>query len=141
MNVRRRTQSRERALQFLYQADMNREQPESIPDAFFEETQDAPEIREFARELALGCLAERDNIDALIEEAAENWTMTRMAVVDRNILRMAVYELLHGNEVPAVVAINEAIDLAKKYSTEQSGSFVNGILDKIRSRTAKESKS
>ena len=86
----------------------------------------------FARELFEGCLERRDELDEKIAGVAENWGIHRMAVVDRNILRLGTYELMALPDIPPKVSINEAIDLAKKYSTADSGAFVNGILDKLR---------
>jgi len=90
------------------------------------------EIRRFAEPLIRGTLQHRDEIDAKIRQYARNWDLHRMAVVDRNILRLALYEMLHRDDIPPVVSINEAVDIAKKFSTPESGRFVNGILDKIR---------
>jgi len=91
-----------------------------------------PGTRRFARELIDGCRERLEQLDAHIAAVAENWEIGRMAVIDRNILRLASYELLFRDDVPPKVAINEAIDLAKRYSTADSGAFVNGILDRIR---------
>ncbi len=91
-----------------------------------------PTVTQFARGLVTGCWEHRAELDSRIRAIAEHWELDRMAVVDRNILRMAAYELLFLDDVPAKVAINEAVDLAKRYSTGDSGAFVNGILDKIR---------
>ncbi|HZM00374.1 MAG TPA: transcription antitermination factor NusB, partial [Planctomycetota bacterium] len=85
-----------------------------------------------AQELVAGTLAQRGEIDALIATAAENWELSRLATVDRNILRLAVHELCSRPDIPAKVSINEAIELGKRYSTAQSGAFINGILDRVR---------
>ena len=98
------------------------------------------EVLEFARTLIEGAWLKRADIDKAIEAAARNWEMRRMAAIDRNILRLATYELLYVPEIPPLVTINEAIDMAKKYSTKKSGHFVNGILDHIRTTAAPESK-
>ncbi len=90
------------------------------------------EIREFAEPLIRGTLAHRDEIDAKIRQYALNWDLHRMAVVDRNVMRLAIYEMLYREDIPPVVSINEAVDIAKKYSTPESGKFVNGILDRIK---------
>ena len=88
--------------------------------------------RLFADKLIRGVLEHRPELDARIKQHAENWDLHRMAVVDRNILRLAIYEMLHRDDIPPVVSINEAVDIAKKFSTQDSGKFVNGILDKIK---------
>ena len=89
-------------------------------------------VRDYATKLIVGIRRNREEVDGRISTVAENWDLYRMAVIDRNILRVACFEMLHLDDIPPKVAINEAIDLAKKYSTEESGSFVNGILDKIK---------
>jgi len=130
---RKRTRSRELALQMLYQIDARGEDALDQMDHFFgTEEPGAPEVHEFARRLVEGTRGAREAIDGLLSAAAENWKLHRMALVDRNILRMAIYELLHMPEIPDRVTINEAIELGKRYSTKQSGSFINGILDRIR---------
>jgi transcription antitermination factor NusB len=95
-----------------------------------------PEMLDFARELVHGCREKQSEIDRQIEEVAKNWQLKRMAAIDRNILRLATYELLYREDIPPLVTINEAIDIAKKFSTKNSGPFVNGILDNIRLRAA-----
>jgi transcription antitermination factor NusB len=95
-----------------------------------------PEMADFARELIFGVREKRAEIDRHIEEVAKNWQLKRMAAIDRNILRLATYELLYREDIPPLVTINEAIDIAKKFSTKNSGPFVNGILDNIRLRAA-----
>ena len=87
---------------------------------------------QFARKLVEGSREMRADIDKIIGNAAQNWHLSRMAILDRNILRMAVYEMLHVDDIPAKVSINEAIELGKRYSTQHSGAFINGILDRIR---------
>jgi transcription antitermination protein NusB len=134
--VRVRTRARELALQFLYVLDV--QGPESVEglDRFLDEeleTKPSNEpAREYARRLVEGTMRHRAEIDVLLGEAARNWDLSRMAVVDRNVLRLGCYEMLHEPDVPTKVAINEAIELGKRFSTEQSGAFVNGILDRIR---------
>jgi N utilization substance protein B len=95
----------------------------------------APKARAFAETLVQGVWAHREELDALITKFSRNYRLSRLAAVDRNILRLAVYEILHNKEVPPVVAINEAIELAKEYGSEESGRFVNGLLDRIRSES------
>src|SRR6188474_432446 len=89
-------------------------------------------MRHFADPLIRGTLEHRDEADELITQHAKNWDLHRMAAVDRNILRLAIYEMLHRDDIPPVVSINEAVDIAKKFSTNDSGKFVNGILDRIK---------
>ena len=131
--MRKRTRSRELALQLLYQIDARGDEVLATMEQFFEGEESADEeVRVFTRKLVTGTRDSAEEIDALLTEAAENWRLDRMALVDRNILRMAVYEMLHIEEIPAKVSINEAIELGKRFSTKQSGSFINGILDRIR---------
>jgi N utilization substance protein B len=131
--VRKRTRSRELALQLLYQLDARGDEAESLIEPFLQEEEpDDPEVHAFTRQLVSGTRGAMVEIDALLTDAAENWRLDRMALIDRNILRMALFEMLHLDEVPAKVTINEAIELGKRYSTKQSGSFINGILDRIR---------
>ena len=153
----KRREARERAVQFLFQYDLNL--PENLDEALnaFWESQRAPALdadkapatwgeraelpppttdeaalRLFAEPLIRGTIEHREECDALIQKHARNWELHRMAAVDRNILRLAVYEMLHRTDIPPVVSINEAVDIAKKFSTQDSGKFVNGILDKLR---------
>lgn len=130
--MRKRTKAREIALQFLYQQDIrNDDWSNNIFD--FEPLKDVEEdIANFANSLMKGALENISTLDDIISKSAQNWQLKRMATVDRNILRMAAYELIYESEVPAKVSINEAINLAKKYGDEESGKFVNGILDKIK---------
>jgi N utilization substance protein B len=131
-----RTRARELALQFLFQMDFQDAAYREELDGFLEEhlagRPGAQEGASYARTLVDGVLAHRARIDALLDAAAANWELSRMAAVDRNALRIGCYELLYAADVPAKVAINEAIELGKRFSTEASGAFVNGILDRIR---------
>jgi len=153
----KRREARERAVQFLFQHDLSPVtdllaalqhfwesqraaaiagekggatwgQPVELPPATAEEVA----IREFAEPLILGALEHRDEADEIIRKHAKNWELHRIAAVDRNILRLAIYEMLHRDDIPPVVSINEAVDIAKKFSTQDSGKFVNGILDKVK---------
>lgn len=127
-----RRQAREFALQILYQRDAGGGQLEAIIASFWENQGLAhPEVRDFAEQLVRGAERHRDSIDAQILAASENWEPARMAAIDRAILRLAVFELLHRTDIPPKVSINEYIEIAKKFSTEDSGAFVNGILDRI----------
>jgi N utilization substance protein B len=153
----KRREARERAVQFLFQHDLN--PPDDLAaalDHFWSSQQaaaiaeekglanwgqqvelpppstDEAAIRLFAEPLIRGTLENRDEADNLIKKHAKNWELHRIAAVDRNILRLAIYEMLHRDDIPPVVSINEAVDIAKKFSTQDSGKFVNGILDKVK---------
>jgi N utilization substance protein B len=134
--MRVRTRARELALQFLYQMDVQGPDYRSACDVFLGQALSGKpggnEAHAYARRLIDGVLLHKERIDALLREAARNWELERMAVVDRNALRIGCYELLFENEIPMKVAINEAIELGKRYSTEASSAFINGILDRIR---------
>jgi len=136
--LRKRTQAREAALQVLYQLDLRGaeilEDVDGVLRRLLDPLATDPSVVQFARDLVLGCWGHQAELDTRIRAIAENWDLDRMATVDRNVLRMATFELLFLDDVPAKVAINEAIDLAKRYSTGDSGAFVNGILDKIRAQ-------
>ncbi|MFV1959016.1 MAG: transcription antitermination factor NusB [Planctomycetota bacterium] len=134
--MRVRTRARELALQSPYQIDVQGAGYRQALDGFLQEAlagkPGGEEAILYARRLVDGVMAHRDEIDALLREAARNWELERMASVDRNALRIGCYELLHEEQIPMKVAINEAIELGKRYSTESSGAFINGILDRIR---------
>jgi N utilization substance protein B len=127
----RRTRGREVALQVLYQVEQNPGLPQADIDRFLQRRLQEPRLCEFARALVAGVKANGEKIDAMITEVAENWRLDRMAAIDRNILRLGAFEMLFDAGVPAKVAINEALELAKRYSTAQSSRFVNGILDRL----------
>ena len=130
--MRKRTVARECALKILYQVEMTRWPPEKTAAAFWEQEPDHPEdVREFAAAMVAGICANLAAVDEKVSEYATNWQLNRMAVIDRNVLRMGVYELKFADGIPPKVAINEAVELAKKYGDLESGKFVNGILDKI----------
>ena len=120
----------------LYQIDQTGvSAPAVFRDFWAGQKQAGDELRAFAEQLVLGVIDRRDDADRMIVEAADNWRIERMAVVDRNVLRLAVYELtMFGHETPAAVVIDEAIEIAKKFGGEASGTFINGILDSIRIR-------
>jgi N utilization substance protein B len=128
----RRTRGREIALQVLYQIEQNTGTPATEVRKFIERRlRGDKKLVEFAEGLVTGVLEHQKSIDGMISEAAENWRIDRMAAIDRNILRLGAYEMLFCPEVPTKVAINEALELAKRYSTAQSSRFVNGILDRL----------
>ena len=129
-----RSLAREAALKILYQLDVRADLDPTTLFAEIDEAITDADARRFARDLVLGARAELTTIDAELSAVAINWTLTRMAAIDRNVLRLGTFELLFRPDLPAAVSINEAVDLAKNYSTKDSGAFVNGILDKIRVR-------
>ena len=157
VNMGKRREARERAVQFLFQHDLN--PPEKLEEALEQfwhsqaaaaiadeksastwgehtelppPTTDEAELRLFAEPLIRGTLEFRNEADEVIKKHAKNWDLHRIAAVDRNILRLAIYEMLHREDIPPIVSINEAVDIAKKFSTQDSGKFVNGILDKVK---------
>ena len=138
--MRKRTRSREIVLQILYQLEIRGNEVIDEVDAFCIEQGKEAEVSDFAIKLAKGCIPKIEEIDQKIIDISKNWELQRMPVVDKNILRLACYELFYMDDVPPKVSINEAIDLAKKYSTEKSGFFVNGVLDKIYSINIKNDK-
>jgi transcription antitermination protein NusB len=125
-----RHKARELALQVLFQWDIHRGNSGWL-EGFWDQHAASPESRTFAQFLVDGVIGNVAEIDALISRYAENWTISRMACIDRNVLRMAVYELLRLPDVPARVTLNEAIDIVRRFGDEQSGAFVNGILDRL----------
>ncbi|MBL8023537.1 MAG: transcription antitermination factor NusB [Elusimicrobia bacterium] len=127
-----RRQSREAALQILYLADVARLPCPEAATIIWAGANYPPKARRFADVLAAGSLAHRPEIDLLITRHADNWEISRMAAVDRNILRLATFELLFELDTPVSVVIDEAVEIAKSYSTVDSGKFVNGILDQIK---------
>ena len=134
--MRKRTRSRELALQILYQVDLRKDEIDEFVADFWENQTASDDtlddsVMEFSTTLVEGTLKNLVQIDEYITSYAENWQLSRMAVIDRNIMRMGVFELLYLEGMPPKVAINEAVELAKKYGDTESGKFVNGILDKI----------
>ena len=134
----RRRKSREFALQVLYQLNMTKEDADRALAQFQENFSPQGEVDEFLKRIVLGVLEHRGELDRLIEQYLENWRLDRINVIDRNILRMALYELLYCEEIPPKVTINEAIDLGKRYGSEDSGSFINGILDRIQNEVVRK---
>jgi N utilization substance protein B len=140
-----RRSGREWALQILFQLDFNAaERLEPVFAAFWEEAQPKdPRAAAFAERLVTGVVAHRKELDATLKRYADNWDVGRMGGIERNVMRMAIFEMVHCPDIPPVVSINEAVDLAKYFSTSESGRFVNGILDRIREtvdRPAREAK-
>jgi N utilization substance protein B len=130
MGIRRK--ARELAVQLLYQHDLAKMDPEAAMSLFWEHFPADMEVREFCRQLMLGTLDRLAVIDEFLSEASENWSLNRMSVVDRNILRLATYELLDRPDIPPSVSLNEAIEIAKKYSTPDAAMFINGVLDRVK---------
>ena len=130
--MRRRTLAREHALKILYQSDITKRPIEDVIVSYWqaEETKDH-EIITYANLLAQGVFSHIQDIDHKISDYATNWQIRRMAIIDRNVMRIGLYELQHTTDIPPKVAINEAVELAKKYGDLESSKFVNGILDKI----------
>jgi N utilization substance protein B len=129
-NVSLRTKSREFAMQMLFQWDMSEQEPAKLEAKFWRAAKAADSTRVFANRLFEGAVKETPAIDELIVKQAEHWRLERLAVIDRAILRLAIYEL-RTTETPPKVILNEAVNLAKKFSSEEAGSFVNGILDAV----------
>jgi transcription antitermination protein NusB len=127
-----RTKSRELAVQMLYQWEVGKHPAPYVLQTFLVGRRLAPDVAAFAQALFEGTVEEVSALDALISKRAENWRMERMAAIDRNILRMALYEMLHYPETPHAVAINEALEIARRFSGEESVEFVNGVLDAAR---------
>ena len=163
--MRHRRLARERAVQFLFQYDLNlpADKDEAL-DKFWEsqttaaindekkpaswgETNELPPpstednaVRLFGDKLIRGVLDQIEDLDKIITKEVKNWDVSRIAKVDRSILRLAIYEMFYREDIPPIVTINEAIDIAKKFSTEKSGSFVNGILDKVKTKLMRPSR-
>jgi len=126
MTLRRK--SREFALQMLFEWDMARQDPARVETLFWKSARAAESTRQFANELFEGTVAEAESIDEMIGRFAENWRLDRLAAIDRNILRLAIYELRSAS-APPKVAIDEALELAKKFSSAEAPAFLNGVLD------------
>ncbi|MHC4393553.1 MAG: transcription antitermination factor NusB [Planctomycetota bacterium] len=137
--MRERVKAREIALQLLYQVDLRPTLDERDLSSFLNEYATSTDMRDFAKELVDGVLAHRRELDTLIQGAAHNWTLERMAAIDRNVLRLGAFELTHRRDIPVKVSIDCAVDLAKCFSAKDSGAFVNGILDRILSESERAS--
>jgi N utilization substance protein B len=127
-----RRKARELGVQLLYQHDLAKMDPEEAMSLFWKHFPVDMEVREFCTQLVHGTLDRLAVIDELLSEASENWTLNRMSVVDRNILRLATFELLDRPDIPPSVSLNEAIEIAKKYSTPDAAVFINGVLDRVK---------
>jgi N utilization substance protein B len=134
----KRRKAREFALQLLFQIDFTKSALERKDlEEFWSGKTVTPEVREFTESLVKGTLDKLEDIDMTIEKATKNWLLKRMAAVDRNILRSAAYELLYRKDIPTAVTINEALEIAKKFSSVESASFLNGVLDKLAKEVGK----
>jgi transcription antitermination protein NusB len=134
----KRRKAREHALQILFLLDIRKEKPSAaVLKHFWAEYKPDEEVKDFAEEIVKGTYKHLLKINKLIHQCAKNWSLDRMAVVDRNVLRMAIYEILYRIDIPTSVTINEAIEIAKKFGTDESGAFVNGILDRVARLTGK----
>jgi N utilization substance protein B len=129
-----RRKARESALQILYQLEFDETTAREAVDAFWKKKRAPAETKEYSRWLVEGILTDRGEIDETIQSISEHWRVARMALVDRNILRLAAYELLRAESVAPAIIINEAIEIAKKFSGPEAATFVNGILDALRKR-------
>ncbi len=137
--MRKRTYAREFALQILYQIDITEDDTEAVLENFWQNKIDEkidPSIKDFTDRIVRGVVGNLDKINAKITQYAKNWQLKRMAVVDRNILRLASFELLFCQDIPPKVTINEAVELSKKFSGIETAKFVNGILDNIKKEKA-----
>lgn len=128
----RRRRARELALQLLYQRDIARTEPEEMFARTDEYLNASPDVKEYASRLLLGTVARQEELDERLAKQSDHWRLGRMPVVDRNLLRLALYELIYEDETPDPVVIDEAVEIAKKFSTPSSAPFVNGVLDGIR---------
>jgi N utilization substance protein B len=126
-----RRKARELAIQILYQMEMKGSEPKEVLDIFWRSNDTPQDVRDFTVSLVDGTFRNRKEIDQLIEKHSLHWKLLRMALVDRNVLRLGAYELLYLHDIPTSVILNEAIEVAKKFGTEDSSSFINGILDNV----------
>ena len=130
MGIRRR--ARELAMQALFYMDSRNQSSQESIERFCDNFSPSPKTKPFFIKLVDGVLNVQAEIDSLIEQHSKNWKINRMSLVDRNVMRIAIYELIYCADIPAKVSINEAVDIGKKFGTEESGAFINGILDSIR---------
>jgi transcription antitermination protein NusB len=136
MGIRR--DARECALQMLYEHDVGKHSRDEILHSFWQMNEHPEKVRDFANQLFDGTIQRLKEIDKVIQQHTKNWRLSRMAAVDRNVLRLAVFEFLSGGKTPETVVINEALEIAKKFSTQESAQFVNGILDSIKTEINRE---
>lgn len=126
-----RREAREEALKVLYQIDIRKEDPEQIMKEFWKENPPDKEVQQYSRLLIRQTLEHLDRIDSIIKETSSHWKIDRIGLVERNILRFAICEILYKKDIPSKVAIDEAVSIAKDFGTDDSGSFINGILDRV----------
>lgn len=118
-------------MQVLYQVELNGGDADEAFELFWRNFEPSPALKEFSRRIVQGVCRNREKIDTIIESFSEHWRLERITVVDRNILRLAIFELLLCPDIPTKVVLNEAVELGKRFGSDQSGSFVNGILDRV----------
>jgi len=133
-----RRQARELAMQALFYMDIRKDASEEMLEYFCGCFCPSKKSRPFFIKLVNGVLGAKDQIDALVERFSQNWKINRMSCVDRNVMRIAVYEMIYCDDIPPKVSINEAVDIGKKFGTQDSGAFINGIMDSIRGTLEKE---
>lgn len=132
----KRRKAREYALQILFQIDfISGNVGDESFERFWSDKKESADVKKFTEELVRGTISKLDEIDLIIERATESWPLKRMATVDRNILRFATYEILYRKDIPPAVTINEAVEIAKKFSGAESAPFINGILDRLSKET------
>lgn len=129
--MRKRSKARESALQILYQIDVTGDPVDVVLNQYWYTRNRNPEVVDFANEIVKGTIEHLSEIDVIISQHSESWEISKMPIIDRNILRFAIYEILYMDDIDPKVTIDEAIDLANNYGTPNSGKFINGILDKI----------
>jgi len=129
--MRARTHARECAIKILYQIEISKSVPETALEEYFQWNKEPEEVIAFTRMLISGICAHKDELDESIKKYAENWGISRMAIIDKNILRLGCFEIMHVDDIPPKVSINEAIELGKKFGDVESAKFVNGILDRV----------
>ena len=130
----KRRKARESTLQILFQLEFNDSEVDKAFRLFWKDKKATKDVKDYCRWLVKGVISHRESIDKNIQSVSKHWRLSRMPVVDRNILRMAVFELLNEEDVEPAIIINEAIEIAKKYSGEQAATFVNGVLDTLSKR-------
>jgi N utilization substance protein B len=137
----KRRKARESTLQILFQLEFNDLDVEKAFQVYWKDKKASKEIKNYCRWLIKGVISHQESIDRNIQSVSEHWRLARMPVVDRNILRMAVFELLYEEDVAPAIVINEAIEIAKKFSGEQAAMFINGVLDTLRKNANKDKES
>jgi N utilization substance protein B len=130
----KRRKARESTLQILFQLEFNDSEADRAFRLYWKDKKATKDVKDYCRWLVKGVISHRENIDKNIQSVSKHWRLSRMPVVDRNILRMAVFELLNEEDVEPAIIINEAIEIAKKYSGEQAATFINGVLDTLSKR-------